>query len=67
MTTRTEQHTVAGKSFTVYSDIILRGTFATNDQTGEVKQIKSSGYLSNELSIRKAIAQAFKLDTFRKN
>ena len=65
MKTRTELYTVAGKNFTVYSDFILRGTLATDGQTGETKIIKSSGYLSNDLSIRKAIAQIFNLKTFR--
>lgn len=58
--------TVCGKTFTVYSDFIARGTFATDEVTSETKCIRSSGYLSNELSVRKAIAIAFHLDSFRK-
>lgn len=51
--------------FKVWSDFIQRGMFA-EDENGTVKQIKSSGYLSNELSIRKAISNAFDLESFRK-
>lgn len=57
---------VSGIEFEVYSDFIARGTFAVNKQTGETKMIKSSGYMSNDLSIRKAIALVFHLPTFRK-
>lgn len=57
--------TVGGKVYKVWSDFIARGTFAENEN-GEVKQIKSSGYLNNELSIRKAIAVFFGLGSFRK-
>ena len=57
---------VSGIEFEVYSDFIARSTFATNMQTGETKLIRSNGYLSNELAIRKAIATAFHLPTFRK-
>ena len=57
---------VSGLEFEVYSDFIARATFATNKQTGETKKIHGSGYLSNDLSIRKAIACTFQLPTFRK-
>ena len=56
---------VAGTEFEVYSDLIARGTFAVNTETGETKMIKSGGYLSNDLSVRKAIASAFNMATFR--
>lgn len=59
------QTTVGGKQFTVWADYIMRGMFA-EDESGEVKQIHGSGYLSNELSIRKAIAYAWQLKSFRK-
>ena len=54
------------KEFEVWSDIIKRGTFARNRETGEVKQLSSSGYISNDLTIRKNIALMFNLKTFRK-
>lgn len=57
--------TVGGKVYKVWSDFIMRATYAENEN-GEVKSIKSSGYLSNELSIRKAIAIFFGLASFRK-
>lgn len=57
--------TVNGKSYKVWSDYIMRGTYAQNED-GEVKCIKSSGYVSNDLSVRKAIMYAFRLETFRK-
>lgn len=58
-------HNVQGIEFVVYSDFIARATFAENTETGEVKAISSSGYLSNDLSIRKAIARRFGLASFR--
>lgn len=57
--------TVAGKTFTVWSDYIKRGTYAT-DETGAEKRIAGGTYLNNDLTIRKAIAAAFHLATFRK-
>ena len=57
---------VNGIEFEVYSDFIKRGTYATNKQTGETKQIQGNGYIHNDLTIRKAIAQVFNLSTFRK-
>ena len=56
---------VSGQNFRVWSDFILRGTYA-EDEAGNIQRIHGSGYLSNELSIRKAIANAFGLPTFRK-
>lgn len=44
---------------------MMRGTFAQNE-AGEIKQIKFRGYVSKDLSVRKAIQAAFNLDTFRK-
>lgn len=57
--------TVQGETYIVWDNYKLCGTFAQNE-TGEVKQIKSSGYLSNDLSVRKAIAASFNLKSFRK-
>ena len=65
MRTNVRTTTVQGKQYTVWSDFIKRGSFAENE-AGEVKQIKFNGYLSNDLSIRKAIAYTFALDSFRK-
>ena len=56
---------VGGKIYKVWSDFTKRATFAENE-TGEVKRIKDSGYISKELTIRKAIALHFNLDNFRK-
>jgi hypothetical protein len=57
--------TVGGKVYKVWSDFIMRATYAENEN-GVVKRIKDSGYLSNELTIRKAIAIFFGLTSFRK-
>ena len=57
---------VQGIAYEVWSDYIQRATFAKNTITGEEKAIKSSGYLSNDLSERKAIAVHFGHDSFRK-
>lgn len=58
--------TVNGSTFEVWSDFIARGTFAKNIETGEQKQICGGGYISKDLTVRKAIAAAFRLPTFRK-
>ena len=58
--------TVNGEQYEVWSDFIKRGTLAKCVKTNGVKVIKTSGYISNELTIRKAIANAFGLRTFRK-
>ena len=57
---------VAGKTFTVWSDYIKRGTYAA-DKNGTEKRIAGGSYLGNDLTIRKAIAASFQLPTFRKN
>lgn len=57
--------TVAGKTFTVWSDYMMRGTYAA-DENGNEKRIYGGGYLSNDLTIRKAIAARFGLPTYRK-
>lgn len=58
--------TVQGTEFEVYSDYMKRGTYATNKATGETKCIVSGNYLSNDLTIRKAIACVFGFQSFRK-
>ena len=58
--------TVCGEKFNVWSDYIERATFAQNAETGETRVIRDGGYLSNDLSTRKAIAMTFRLPTFRK-
>ena len=57
--------TVGGKEYKVWSDFILRGTFA-EDENGEVRQLSGSGYIHNELTVRKAIATRYGLKSFRK-
>ena len=58
--------TVSGIAFDVWSDFIKRATFAMNKETGEIKMIRESGYITNDLTVRKAIAIFFKLPTFKK-
>lgn len=63
----TENHTtIDGHPYTYFSDFGYRGTFATDDCTGETKQISFSGYIHKDLTVRKAIADAFGLISFRK-
>lgn len=66
MTGKVEITTVNGIRFEHWADFIMRGTFAKNTETGEVKQISGSGYISKDLTVRKAIANCFRLPTFRK-
>ena len=57
--------TIAGKQYKVWSDFIARATFA-EDESGTIKAISTSGYIHNDLTVRKAIACVFGLSTFRK-
>lgn len=57
--------TVKGETYTVWDDYKMRCTMAQNED-GETKRIRCGGYLGNDLSVRKAIARAFGLDSFRK-
>ncbi len=57
--------TVAGINFAIFADIALRGMIAVNEATGEEKIFIRSGYASKDLTIRKAVANAFSLPTFR--
>ena len=65
MTGTVRTTTVNGKQYKVWSDFIKRGTFAESE-SGEVKMISGSGYIHKDLTVRKAIALVFGLDTFRK-
>lgn len=58
--------TVEGTTYNVWSDFIMRATFAESSATGEVKPISSSGYINNDLTVRKAIATRFGHQSFRK-
>ena len=57
--------TVAGINFAIFADIALRGMIAVNEATGEERIIIRSGYATKDLTIRKAVASAFSLPTFR--
>lgn len=56
---------VGGKQYKVWSDFIKRATFAENE-AGEIKMLRGNGYIHNDLTVRKAIASAFGLSSFRK-
>lgn len=56
---------VNGKTYKVWGDTNYKGTFA-EDENGNVLPIHGSGYLTKELSQRKAIANKFGEPTFRK-
>lgn len=58
--------TVQGIPFSYKADFIKRGALATNEVTGETKQISFSGYIHKDLTVRKAIAAVFGLPSFRK-
>lgn len=66
MTGTVKTTSIKGVVYEVWSDFIARSTFAKNTETGEVKAISSSGYISKDLTVRKAIAAVFHLSTFRK-
>lgn len=57
---------VQGVRFLVWQNYARRGTFAQNTETGEVRRIQSSGYITRDLTVRKAIASSFGLASFRK-
>lgn len=65
MTSKIKTTKVMGKQYEVWGDFILRAMVARNED-GEEKIIRRSGYLTNDLSIRKAIADSFGLASFRK-
>ena len=58
--------TVQGVTYLVWNNYMTRSTDAMNTESGETKRIKCSGYLSNDLSVRKEIASSFGLDSFCK-
>lgn len=58
--------TVQGTPFSFFSDFGYRSTFATNEVTGETKKISDGNYIHKDLTVRKAIATAFQLSSFRK-
>lgn len=66
MTGTIKTTTVEGTTYEVWGDFISRGTMAKNTDTGEIKQISWSGYISNDLRIRKEIANSFGHNSFRK-
>lgn len=65
MTGRINETSIKGESFTYWADFIKRCTYAKNSSS-EVKVISHSGYINNDLTVRKAITHAFGLPTFRK-
>lgn len=65
MTGTVRTTTVQGKTYEVWSNFNDRCTYAKNEE-GETKAISSSGYIRNDLTVRKAIAIHFGLDSFRK-
>ena len=61
-----DQTKVAGVQFIYWPDYIDRSMYAQNCDTMAIKKICGSGYISNDLTVRKAIASAFNLETFRR-
>ena len=55
-----------GEEYLVWGDYSMSGTMAKN-KDGVVKQISYGGYVTNDLTVRKAIQNHFGLPTFRKN
>ena len=58
--------TVNGQTFIYFSDITTRATYAQRLGSMETRKIHGGGYITNELTVRKAIANTFGLGTFRK-
>lgn len=65
MTGTTTKHTVQGKTYEVWSDFIQRATYAKSE-AGDIRRLCGSGYIHNDLTIRKAIACRYGLKSFRK-
>lgn len=65
MTGTTTKHTVQGKTYEVWSDFIQRATYAKSED-GDIRRLCGSGYIHNDLTIRKAIACRYELKSFRK-
>lgn len=63
--TNASKVTVNGTDFLFWGDFIHRGTAAYNTETNETRWISEGGYIHKELTVRKAIAIAFNLPTFR--
>lgn len=63
--TRAVKVTVSDTNFLVWGDFIHRGTIAYNTETKEAQWIREGGYLTNELSIRRAISITFGLPLYR--
>lgn len=57
---------VNGMKFKVWNDTTRRATFAESED-GRVEKIHDCGYITADLTIRKAIAMVYNLPTFRKN
>lgn len=57
---------VQGVKYLYCSDFNMRATYAMNIESGEIKKISSNGYINNDLTVRKAIANIFGLKSFRK-
>lgn len=59
-------YTVQGRAYLVFSDFITRATYAQDLRTLSTRRIHSNGYITNDLTVRKAIARAYGLESFRK-
>ena len=57
--------TVQGQAYEVWSNFIDRCTYAKNEE-GDIKRISVGGYIHNDLTVRKAIADNFGHSSFRK-
>ena len=66
ITSKRTETTVNGIKFQHWADFTDRCEKAENMETHEIKTIHGSGYISRDLTARKAIAMMFGLPTFRK-
>lgn len=62
----THETTVQGTRYEFWGEYRKSGTIARNVETGQEKQISFSGYISNDVTVRKAIARVFGHDSFKK-
>ena len=58
--------TVQGETYEYWCNFVGRNTYALRVSDGDYAVIKDSGYLSRDLSVRKAIAASFGLGSFRR-
>ena len=65
MTHTYDTYRVNGRLFMVWSDFRMRATYAQDLGSLSTRTLSRNGYISNELTVRKAIARAYGMNSFR--